>query len=122
MHRRTYNFTADANIGNWPNVLAQAEKLKPAFVLPGHGPAGGPEILTGQSAFMTELVAAVKQAVAQGKKLDDIVTMKDGKPVATSIRLSPAVDHWVSNSLAGHVVNAYKEVTEKKPVGDLPHS
>jgi len=117
-----YNFTADANIGNWPNVLAQAEKLKPAFVLPGHGPAGGPEILTGQSAFMTELVAAVKQAVAQGKKLDDIVTMKDGKPVATSIRLSPAVDHWVSNSLAGHVVNAYKEVTEKKPVGDLPHS
>jgi len=32
--------------------------------------------------------------------------MKDGKPVATSIRLPASADHWVSNSLAGHVVNA----------------
>jgi len=117
-----YNNTADANLGNWPKVLAAAEKLKPRYVLPGHGPAGGPEILTGQASFMTELVASVKQAVAQGKKLDDIVTMKDGKAVATSIKLPDSAKHWVSNSLPGHVVNAYNEVTQKKPVGDIPHS
>ena len=47
---------------------------------------------------MVELIKAVKQAVAQGKKLDDIVTMKDGKPVATSMSCPPSADHWVSNS------------------------
>jgi cyclase len=117
-----YNNTADANLANWPKVLAAAEKLRPRFVLPGHGPSGGPEILTGQASFMTELRKAVEQAVAQGKKLDDIVTMQDGKPVATSIKLPASVDHWASNGLAGHVVNAYNEVTQKKPVGDIPHS
>ncbi len=117
-----YNNTADANVGNWPKVLAAAEKLGARFVLPGHGPSGGPEILTGQAAFMTELRKAVEQSVAQGKKLDDIVTMKDGKPVATSIKLPASVDHWVGDGLAGHVVNAYNEITQKKPVGSIPHS
>jgi glyoxylase-like metal-dependent hydrolase (beta-lactamase superfamily II) len=116
-----YNNTADANIGNWPKVLEAAMKLKPRFVLPGHGPAGGPEILSGQAAFMTELRQAAQQAVAQGKKLEDIVTMRDGRPVATSVKLSPAVQNWVSGSLAGHLANAYKEVAQNKPVGDLPH-
>src|ERR1700736_14162 len=32
-----YNYTADANIGNWPAVLQAADKLKVKFVLPGHG-------------------------------------------------------------------------------------
>jgi glyoxylase-like metal-dependent hydrolase (beta-lactamase superfamily II) len=117
-----YNYIADGNVGNWPKVLAAAGKLNPQFVLPGHGPAGGAEILTGQASFMIELRKAVEQAVAQGKKLDDIVTMKDGKPAATSIKLPASVDHWVSDGLAGHVVNAFNEITQKKPAGDIPHS
>ncbi len=116
-----YNNTADANLGNWPKVLASAEKLNPRFVLPGHGPAGGPEILTGQANFMTELVKAVRQAVAAGKTRDQIVTVRDGKAVATSIQLPASAAHWVSDSLAGHVLNAYNEVTQKKPVGEIPH-
>jgi hypothetical protein len=70
---------------------------------------------------MVELVKAVQQAAAQGKKLEDIVTMRNGKPVATSIVLPESVGHWVSGSLAGHVVNAWNEVTQHTPVGDLPH-
>ncbi len=116
-----YNYTADANLGNWPRVLASAEKLNPLFVLPGHGPSGGPEILTGQANFMLELVRAVKQAVAQGQKRDDIVTLKNGTAVATSIKLPESVNHWVSASLAGHVLNAWNEVTQNKPAGDIPH-
>jgi cyclase len=111
-----YNNTADANIGNWPKVMAAAEKLKPQFVLPGHGPSGGPEILAGQASFMVELRKAV-----QGKKLEDIVTMKDGKPVATSIVLPAGVQNWVGNSLPTQVVNAWNEVTQNKPAGDIPH-
>lgn len=116
-----FNNTNDANIGNWPAVLAAAEKLRPQFVLPGHGPAGGPELLTGQAQFMSELRAAAAKEYASGKKLEDIVTMKDGRPTATSIALSASVQHWVGNSFAGHVVNAYREVSQKTPVGELPH-
>src|SRR5947209_6569614 len=47
-----YNYTADGSISNWPNVLEAALKLEPKFVLPGHGPSGGPEILKGQAEFM----------------------------------------------------------------------
>jgi len=117
-----YNNTADAYIGNWPKVMAAAEKLGPKFVLPGHGPSGGPEILAGQARFMTELLKAAEQAVKQGKKLEDIVTMKDGKPVSTSIQLPGSVQNWVGSSLPTQVMHAYNEVAQKKPAGDLPHS
>jgi cyclase len=40
-----YNYTADANIGNWPKVLDGALKLDVQHVLPGHGGLGGKEIL-----------------------------------------------------------------------------
>ena len=116
-----YNYTADGNIGNWPNVMAAAEKLSPRYVLAGHGPVGGPEILTGQANFMTELRKAAEQAVSQGKKREDIVTMKDGKPAATSIRLPASVQNWVGNSLPAQVADAWTEATQHKPAGDLPH-
>ncbi len=68
-----YNYTGDGNIGNWPKVLDGALKLKVDHVLPGHGGAGGKEILTGQRAFMIELRKAVQAQVASGKKLGDLV-------------------------------------------------
>ncbi|MDE3198416.1 MAG: MBL fold metallo-hydrolase [Acidobacteriota bacterium] len=116
-----YNNTNDANIGNWPKVLAAAENLKPRFVLPGHGPAGGPEILTGQASFLEELLSAAQQAYAAGKTLGDIVTLSNGKPVDTSITLSSRAQHWVGKSLPTHVANAYSEVANGQPVGALPH-
>jgi cyclase len=117
-----YNNTADANLGNWPQVMSAALKLSPAYVLAGHGPAGGPEILEGQARFMRELRAAVQQQVKGGAKLEALVTMKDGKPVATTIVLPSDVKNWVGDSLATQVVDAYNEVTQGKPVGMLPHS
>src|SRR3954447_17062422 len=82
-----YNALMDANVGNWPNVIAAAQKLKVAHVLPGHGEPGGPEVLAGEKLFMTELHKAVKSAVGRGKKLEDLVEMKDGKPVKASLEL-----------------------------------
>jgi glyoxylase-like metal-dependent hydrolase (beta-lactamase superfamily II) len=58
-----YNFTGDGNIGNWPNVVRAAQKLKIKTVLPGHGVPGGPEVMAGQAQFMVELHKAVKSAV-----------------------------------------------------------
>jgi glyoxylase-like metal-dependent hydrolase (beta-lactamase superfamily II) len=117
-----YNYTADANLGNWPEVMSATEKLRPAHVLPGHGPAGGAEILEGQARFMRELRAAVQREVQKGSKLDAVVTMKNGKPVSTTIILPADVKNWVGDSLPAQVVDAYNEVTQGKPAGALPHS
>src|SRR5436190_15463594 len=83
-----FNYTADAHIANWPKVIAAAQKLEVAHVLPGHGGPGGKEILEGQARFMTELHSAVQAPVKQGKKLDDIVKKQGDKLVSTSIQLS----------------------------------
>lgn len=116
-----YNYTADANIENWPNVVAKAQKLDVQHVLPGHGPAGGKEVMAGQAQFFKELKQAVEQASKGGKKLEDIVTMKDGKLTGTSIQLSAAVKNWVGNGLAAQVKDTYNEISQHKPAGDLPH-
>ena len=116
-----YNYTADGNIANWPNVVRNAQKLDVQYVLPGHGPSGGREVMEGQARFFIELRKAVEQAVKSGKKLDDLVTMKNDQPSATTIQLSANVKTWTGNSLPAQVRDAYNEITQKKPSGDLPH-
>jgi glyoxylase-like metal-dependent hydrolase (beta-lactamase superfamily II) len=106
-----YNNTADANIGNWPTVLRAASKLKVKYVLPGHGLPGGRELLTGQEQFMVELHKAVKEGVDAGKKLEEL---------QSSVKLSAAVEPWVSErSLQTQVKDAYQEITQGKPRGEL---
>jgi cyclase len=116
-----FNYTADANIGNWPKVVGAAQKLDVQHVLPGHGGAGGTEILAGQAQFMIELHKAVQNAVAQGKKLPDIVKMDGTKLVSTSIQLPDGVRNWVGNGLAAQVKDTFEEITQNKPHGDIPH-
>lgn len=118
-----YNFTGDANLQNWPRVLEAVKKKLPINkVLPGHGPAGGIEVIDGQIRFLTALRAeAAKQAQA-GKKLADLVEMKGDKPVKAKITLTdPAIQRWVGDPLPSQLRDAFREVTEKKPAGDLTH-
>jgi glyoxylase-like metal-dependent hydrolase (beta-lactamase superfamily II) len=106
-----YNATMDANIGNWPAVLAGADKLKVKFVLPGHGVPGGRELLAGQSQFMAELHKAVKAGIDSGKKVEDL---------QASIKLPGTVSEWVSeNSLKRQIKDAYDEITAGKPRGAI---
>ncbi|MGA2268515.1 MAG: MBL fold metallo-hydrolase [Bryobacteraceae bacterium] len=108
-----HNATMDANIGNWPVVLRAAEKLKVKYVLPGHGLPGGRELLSGQEQFMAELHKAVKAGVDQGRKLEDL---------QDSIKLPETVSTWVREaSLKTQIKDAYDEITQGKPRGDLPH-
>jgi len=116
-----YNYTADANIGNWPKVTAAALKLPVEHVLPGHGGPGGKEVLEGQGRFMTELHTAVAAAVKQGKKLDDIVKKDGTKLVSTAVQLPDSVKNWVGDGLPDQVRDAYEEITQHKPHGDIPH-
>jgi glyoxylase-like metal-dependent hydrolase (beta-lactamase superfamily II) len=116
-----YNYTADGNIANWPEVIRKAQKLDVQYVLPGHGPSGGREVMDGQRQFFIELRKAVQQAIKGGKKLDDIVSLKSNQAPSTTIQLSARVKNWVGNGLAGQVRDAYNELTQNKPAGDLPH-
>ncbi len=116
-----YNYTADGNIKNWPEVMRAAEKLDVEHVLPGHGPAGGKEILTGQREFMLALRASVDQAVKSGKSLDDLVKRDGDHLVSTSIELPTGVKNWVGPDLPAQVQDAYSEIKQGKAAGDLPH-
>jgi cyclase len=105
-----YNYTGQGNIANWPNVISQAQKLKVAKVLPGHGTPGGPEVLAGQARFMIELNKAVKAGVGQGKKLEDI---------QASLKLPDSVKTWIGKSLKVQTQDAYEEITQHKPHGEI---
>ena len=108
-----FNNLKDANIANWPVVLQAVARLKVKYVLPGHGEAGGREILTGQAQFLTELYKAVKEGVDRHQSAEAL---------QASIRLPSAVDNWVAeNSLKTQIQDAFDEISQGKPRGDLPH-
>jgi len=100
----------DANIANWPRVLAKAMELQPLYVLPGHGDAGGIEILSGQRQFLLDLYSAVKQQVREGKTLPEI-----------HIQLPPTDQNWIPKDLAFDIEATYTEITHHKPAGAVPH-
>ena len=107
-----YNYLADANIGNWPSVIQAASKLKVKSVLPGHGPMAGREILSGQAQYMTELYKAARAAAAQGKSDADL---------QSSVQMPDSLNTWVTEgSLKRHVKDAFDEIKQGKPRGDLP--
>jgi cyclase len=107
-----YNYMGDGNVGNWPKVIEQAQKLDVTTVLPGHGPASGKDVLEGEKQFVSELHKAVAAEIKAGKKVDDFVK---------TIKLSDSVKKWVGDQYASQIRTAYKEITAKKPAGELPH-
>jgi cyclase len=107
-----YNYTADGNIGNWPKVIANAQKLDVKYLLPGHGPSGGKEVMAGQAQFFIELRKAVEEAAKSGKQPEEI---------AAAIHLPDTVKNWVGDGLKAQVKDAYNEVTQHKPAGDIAH-
>ncbi|MEO8593757.1 MAG: MBL fold metallo-hydrolase [Candidatus Solibacter sp.] len=110
-----HNWTADANLGNWPKVIRQAQLLNPVHVLPGHGPSGGPELLEGQVRFLNDLRRAVDNAIKSGKKFEEVLP----EPGKTTITLPKDDKNWVGNGLATQVKDTWEEIVQKKPHGDI---
>jgi glyoxylase-like metal-dependent hydrolase (beta-lactamase superfamily II) len=107
------NKLLDANIANWPDVLDKALALKPLHVLPGHGAAGGAEILSGQQRFLRDLYREVKQQTDAGKT-----------PAEMHIKLPDSDDNWVPNrpnGLQQDIETVYLELTSHAPAGSVPH-
>jgi len=107
------NKLLDANIANWPDVLDKALALKPLHVLPGHGAAGGAEILSGQQKFLRDLYREVKAQTDAGKT-----------PAAMHIKLPDSDGNWVPNrpdGLQQDIETVYLELTSHAPAGSVPH-
>jgi glyoxylase-like metal-dependent hydrolase (beta-lactamase superfamily II) len=107
------NKLLDANIANWPDVLDKALALKPLHVLPGHGAAGGAEILSGQERFLRDLYREVKLQADAGKT-----------PAAMHIKLPDSDGNWVPNrpdGLQQDIETVYLELTSHAPAGSVPH-
>ncbi|MFN7994033.1 MAG: MBL fold metallo-hydrolase [Bryobacteraceae bacterium] len=104
-----YNYTADGNIGNWPNVVRNAQKLKVVKVLPGHGLPGGREVMDGQARFMVELYKAVKAGADKGQKPEELA----------KIQLPESVKNWVGEGFSAQVKDAYEEIKQGKPHGEI---
>ena len=59
-----YNYMGDGNSAAWIDTLANAEKLGPAIVAPGHGPVGDAGVLSAQREFFIALRAEVEKRKA----------------------------------------------------------
>jgi cyclase len=107
------NKLLDANIANWPDVLDKALALKPLYVLPGHGEAGGAGILSGQESFLRDLYREVKLQTDAGKT-----------PAEMHIKLPDGDSNWVPNrpdGLQQDIETVYLELTSRAPAGSVPH-
>lgn len=108
------NKLLDAFIENWPRCLDKAIALGPEHVLPGHGDAGGVEILKGQRQFLIDLYAAVKAQADAGKKPDEM-----------KIELPQPDQWWFPISRPDlrqqDIETVYLEVTSHKPAGATWH-
>ena len=100
----------DADVAGWPKVLDKALALHPAAVLPGHGDAGGAEILTGQAQFLRDLYTAVDAQVKSGKSAEEL-----------KVQLPERDANWVPADLSQDAGIVYSEIKAGKPAGSLPH-
>jgi cyclase len=67
-----FNYTGDANTESWIAVLGAMEDLRPATVCPGHGEAGGPEVIANQKRWFMELRGKVQEAIGRGDSVERV--------------------------------------------------
>jgi glyoxylase-like metal-dependent hydrolase (beta-lactamase superfamily II) len=112
-----YNFTGNANLTNWPKVIASARKLDIVHVLPGHGAPAGPELLDGQMRFFSDLRSAVANQIKAGKTLDVLVAMDTSGNRKANLPLPSS--RWMGPSLPSQVTHMFEEIRQGKPYGEI---
>jgi glyoxylase-like metal-dependent hydrolase (beta-lactamase superfamily II) len=56
----------------WLAILDRLEKLNPQTIYPGHGPAGGPELLAANRQYIRDFVAVTAKAVSKQEATDTL--------------------------------------------------
>jgi glyoxylase-like metal-dependent hydrolase (beta-lactamase superfamily II) len=105
-----FNYVRDSDLAGWIKVLEAAQKLGAETVCPGHGPAGGPEIIADQQAYFVELRRSV-QALLDAKKTP--AEIKAAVPtLAAALKQIHAIARYVPSDFwfAAHVEKAAVEL------------
>lgn len=99
-----YNYTGDSHLANWTRILHKVQKeWQPARIIPGHGKAGGVEILRGQIDFFEAMQKTVATQVKAKVPADQL------KP--------PPPSPWSGDSIQKQLADFYTEATTGKPAG-----
>jgi cyclase len=106
-----YNYTGDSHLGNWRRILEKlGREWKPLHVVPGHGKAGGAEVLAGQAGYFAAIEAAVREQV-QGRV---------GLGELTAPRLEGAISRWLGSPVKEQLADFHSEITTGQPAGAKP--
>jgi phosphoglycerate dehydrogenase-like enzyme/glyoxylase-like metal-dependent hydrolase (beta-lactamase superfamily II) len=105
-----FNFMGHSDSASWIRALERAQQLDIKFVLPGHGPIAGKELLEKQKRYFVEL----RQFVQKG-----IDANQDVKDIARNIDL-PWYKEWTTvKPSTANVEHVYGELTGRVKAWDL---
>ena len=108
-----YNYMGDGNSAAWIDTLANAEKLAPAVVAPGHGPLGDGRVLSAQREFFAALRAEVEKR--KGLAPDRLQAEVSAIRTALLPRHATYIDTSAKpvTGFTEQVAQVYKEITGK---------
>jgi len=102
------NNVNDGHVGEWIKTLELVKRLGAEKVVPGHGPAGGPEILVDQQAYFVDLHRRVKALHDAGQSPAEV---KAAVPeIAAALKGVPNIARYVPENFTPHVDKVYREL------------
>src|SRR5437588_1608989 len=105
-----YNFMGHSDSASWIRVLERAQQLDVKWVLPGHGPIAGKDLLEKQKRYFFELRAQVRKGIQADKNIDDVINSID----------MPWYKEWTTVTPAGdNIKHVYAELTGRIAPWDL---
>lgn len=103
-----YNFVGDGNIGEWIKTLGAVKKLGAEKVCPGHGPAGGAEVIEDQLAYFVALRDGVKAWRDGGKSAED--AKKGVEELRLTLRKNEKIARYIGGGLADQAQKVWTEL------------
>jgi phosphoglycerate dehydrogenase-like enzyme/glyoxylase-like metal-dependent hydrolase (beta-lactamase superfamily II) len=115
-----YNYMGHGDSASWIRVLERAQQLDIKYVLPGHGPIAGKDLLEKQKHYFVELRQQVAKGIEAGQAFGDILKSIDMPWYKewTTVTPSPANVEFVYNELTGRV--APWDLTEEYGITEGP--
>ena len=106
-----FNYVGDGSITEWIDTLERAKQLNPKIVCPGHGPAGGPEMLEQQQAYFKALHGAVKKLVDAKKTPGEVKA--EVERIKKELDAQEPIRKYIGMGFPQHVEKVYVELGGK---------
>jgi hypothetical protein len=83
---------ADSTIYSWLGVLDRLAELRPQVVVPGHGAAGGAELIAAQRRYFRIVIAQVEANIRSGRDVRAAIPS-----IMATVQGDPSIAHFVNN-------------------------